>query len=41
MMKGTIAKNANAEVELVLKEFIDKMITKRDLTFSEKKKPQR
>ena len=40
MMKGTITKNANTEVEIVLKEFIEKMITKRGITFQEKKKPE-
>ena len=39
MMKGTITKSANAEVELVMKEYVQKMITDRNITFQEKKKP--
>ena len=34
-MKGTITKNANTETETVMKDFVDKMYTKRGIIFQE------
>ena len=39
-MKGTITKNANTETETVMKDFVEKMYTKRGIIFQEKKKPK-
>ena len=33
MMKGTITKASNSEVEAVMKEYVQKMITDRNITF--------
>lgn len=40
MMKGTITKSANSESEAVMKEYNDKMYTKRGIIFQERKKPK-
>ena len=40
MMKGMITKATNKETDEVMKEFVDKLFTKRGIIFVEKKKPK-